>query len=319
VSSRHDVDTSVRLRDTETPAEREIEVAGEVHESPRCERVTAEPYLFTDEMYEAVDIAIALGRPLLLQGDPGCGKTRLAYAVAYRLGLPLERAHVKSTTRAQDLLYTFDAVARLYDVQLGDKAPRDGRGDPRPDDPANYVRLGPFGLALQRARHDRRSVLLIDEIDKADLDFPNDLLHELDRLEMRVEETGETYAVPADRPDLRPIIVVTNNVEKALPPAFLRRCIYHELLFPADNDFLARVLAAHDVDDAGLVDEAVLTLRRIRGLELSRKPGISELLDWVRYLHAHDRSAEHVRALEALGALVKSPEDQRQVRLEPAV
>src|SRR5215470_7930512 len=157
--SRHQVDTSLLF----SPGEPQPE-------SKRVGGVTVfrEPYIAGKGLADAVNLAIALGRPLLLQGDPGTGKTRLAHAVAYALGLPLERAHVKSTARAQDLLSTFDAVARLYDVQLGDKAPLDGSGRPRPDDPVNYVRLGPFGRAIVRAQHGRRSVLLIDEIDKAD-------------------------------------------------------------------------------------------------------------------------------------------------------
>jgi MoxR-like ATPase len=312
VTSRHGIDTTTRISLRARPrAERWIErVDGAViNRNPPTDRVTREPYRFTAELVEAVNIAIALGRPLLLQGDPGCGKTRVAHAVAYQLGLPLERAHVKSTTRAQDLLSTFDAVGRLYDAQLGDKTPADA-GDPRA-----YVRLGPFGRAIKRAHYGRRSLLLIDEIDKADLDFPNDLLHELDRLEFTVPETGDTWAVPVNRPSLRPIIIVTNNEEKALPPAFLRRCIYHEVRFPDDDAFLAKVLALHDVTDPALAREAVAVLTAIRALpDLSRRPGLSELIDWVRYLDARELPVLGDTGPHAIGALVKDPVDQRRAR-----
>lgn len=321
--SRHDVDTGTMFDATAAqPETREIErVDVEVVEADGwpVETVPREPYVATDGITEAVNIAIALGRPLLLQGDPGCGKTRLAHAVAYALALPLERAYIKSTTRAQDLLSTFDAVGRLYDVQLGAKAPVDAQGRPRPDNPANYVRLGALGRAFQRAALGRRSVVLIDEIDKADLDFPNDLLHELDRLQLTVPETGETYAVPPDRPDLRPVIVVTHNEEKALPPAFLRRCVYHELRFPGDDRILAEVLAAHDVDDADLAKATIEELRRIRDeVDLTRQPGLSELIDWARYLYSFRATPNDVRQLRGIGALIKSPVDAALIRRELA-
>ena len=153
--------------------------------------VPKELYLPDDKLKEAVDLAIALGRPLLLQGEPGCGKTRLAYAVAYALGLPLETSYIKSTSRAQDLLYTYDAVNRLYDAQIGAEQSKDVK---------QYIRLGPLGRAIARAQYGRRSVVLIDEIDKADLDFPNDLLWELDRLEFRVTEAPELHYAVGDNP-----------------------------------------------------------------------------------------------------------------------
>lgn len=281
---------------------------------PPTKAVTPTPYLLGQDVAEAVNIAITLGRPLLLQGDPGCGKTQLAHAVAYRLGLPLETAYVKSTGRAQDLLYTFDAVSRLYEAQLGDAAPRNEKGEARSLDPRNYVRYGPFGRAIVRAGLGRRSVVLIDEIDKADLDFPNDLLREIERLEFDISETGQQFGAPTDRPELRPIIFVTNNEEKALPPAFLRRCIFAELRFPDDDAFLARVLAAHSVADRKLGKEVVRAVVDVRRLDLSRKPGISELLDWARILQVTKVEPGAVRGLPAAGALIKSPQDQDTAR-----
>ncbi|HAW52456.1 MAG TPA: MoxR family ATPase, partial [Flavobacteriales bacterium] len=186
-------------------------------------------YIPSDELKNAVDLAIRLGRPLLLQGDPGCGKTALAYSVAAALNLPLEESYIKSTSRAQDLLYTYDAIKRLYDSQMGDKGPKDVQGVLLSQNVRNYIHYGPLGRAIMNSqkRDAKKSVVLIDEIDKADLDFPNDLLFELDRLAFQVTEVEELrYAVPNDRPDLRPIVIITHNEEKALPPAFLRRCIY---------------------------------------------------------------------------------------------
>ena len=322
--SRHRIDLKTRFESAAPqPAFRQIEVA-DVDPVPETNplkvEVPREPYLVDQAAEEAVNIAVTLGRPLLLQGDPGCGKTRLAYAVAYALGLPIEDSYIKSTTRAQDLLYTFDAVSRLYDAELARVAQRDGPGQgdgagaARGLDPGRYVRLGPFGRAIVRAGHGRRSVVLIDEIDKADLDFPNDLLREIDRLEFEITETGRRYAVPGDRPDLRPVMFVTHNVEKPLPPAFLRRCIYHEVRFPEDDRFLARVLAEHDVADAELGSRVIGVVRRLHGLGLSRKPGISELLDWALVLQARGALPGGDDPLPALGALVKDPQDQRQAR-----
>ncbi|MDG6109653.1 MoxR family ATPase [Dactylosporangium aurantiacum] len=285
--TRHSVDTSLRYdRLAQLPDRREIEVAGEppAPDRPRTQERTREPYLASVELEEAVNVAIALGRPLLLQGDPGAGKTRLAHAVSYALGLPLEEAYVKSTSRGQDLLYTYDAVRRLYDTQTGRGAGRFGR--PAPGD-GDYVRLGPLGRAIVRAGHGRRSMVLIDEIDKADIDFPNDLLRELDQLAFDVAEVpGVRHAVPVDRPDLRPVIVVTNNEEKALPAAFLRRCVFHHVRFPATTAELDAILALHGIGDVQLREEAIGTLHRLRGMDLAKKPGLSELLDWVSYLQA---------------------------------
>jgi MoxR-like ATPase len=277
--------------------------------------VPREPYRAAAPLAGAVDLAIALGRPLLLQGDPGCGKTRLANAVAYALGLPLEECHIKSTTRAQDLLYSYDAVRRLYDAQLGGKGPRDKKQVLRYQDPGNYVSYGPLGRAIVRATYGRRSVVLLDEIDKADLDFPNDLLLELDRLEFRVPEVPKAhFRVPPDRPELRPIVFVTHNEEKALPAAFLRRCVYHYVEFPADEEELRRIVALHHVVEDPLDRRAIDVVLRLRDLDLSKKPGLSELLDWVGYLGAVKAPPETLEELPSPGVLLKHQADERLAR-----
>jgi MoxR-like ATPase len=284
-------------------------------ENPLQKTVHREPYLPDSKLIEVVRLAIALGRPLLLQGEPGCGKTRLAHAVAYELGLPLEECYIKSTSRAQDLLYTYDAVNRLYDAQLGADGPKDKDGQPLSRDVRNYIHLGPLGRAIVRAQYGRRSVVLIDEIDKADLDFPNDLLLELDRLEFRVEEVpGMRFAVPDDRPDLRPIVFVTHNEEKALPTAFLRRCIFHYIDFPEDEAHLQQILTLHQVTNKTLAQKAIDVLLRLRKLDLSKNPGLSELIDWVWYLQAVKVSDE--MELPYLGVLLKQRADQQRAMRE---
>ncbi len=274
---------------------------------PPKKSIEKEFYLPDPKLMEAVDLAIALGRPLLLQGEPGCGKTRLAYAVAYALGLPLEESYIKSTSRAQDLLYTYDAVNRLYDAQLGEKAVQDSR------EVKNYVRLGPLGRALARAEYGRRSVVLIDEIDKADLDFPNDLLWELDRLEFRVTEAPEMhFAVPKDKPELRPIVFVTHNDEKALPTAFLRRCIFHYLEFPGSQERLQAILQTQGIKNEVLGQKAIEVILKLRELDLSKRPGLSELLDWVGYLEAVQMPVERLEELPHIGALLKQESDRKR-------
>ncbi|MGC4807446.1 AAA family ATPase [Micromonospora sp. DT233] len=314
--TRHRVDTSVRYdRLAALPEHRDIEIVdldplptGD----PPTTTVDREPYLASSGLEEAVNVAIALGRPLLLQGDPGAGKTRLAHAVAYALGLPLEQMYIKSTSLGRDLLYTYDAVRRLYDAQL---AATGGGSGADPSQAGRYVRLGPLGRAIARARYGRRSVVLIDEIDKADLDFPNDLLRELDRLAFDVPEApGLSYAVPDDRPDLRPIIIVTNNEEKALPGAFLRRCVFYYLEFPDDVGQLNEILALHGVADAELCDSATRMLLRLRELDLSHKPGLSELIDWVGYLQERRRTPADLAQLPYPGTLLKQRTDQARAR-----
>jgi MoxR-like ATPase len=263
-----------------------------------------EPYLPDEKLVEVVNLAIALGRPLLLQGEPGCGKTRLAYAVAYALGLPLEESYIKSTSRAQDLLYTYDAVNRLYDAQLG---------NPKSQDISNYICLGSLGKGIARAQFGGRSVVLIDEIDKADLDFPNDLLWELDRLEFRVNEASEIhYQIDKNKPELRPILFVTHNEEKALPTTFLRRCIFHYVEFPKKEDDLLKILATHQITNQQLSKTAIEVLLELRKLDLSKKPGLSELLDWVGYLQAVETPHQQLDELPYLGALLKQEVDRKR-------
>lgn len=311
--SRHRIDTVTKnySYDENLPESRLIEdpqVEPVPKTKPKKKKVECEPYLPGDKLSEAVNLAIALGRPLLLQGDPGCGKTRLAYAVAYTLGLPLEECYIKSTSRAQDLLYTYDAVNRLYDSQLQDEASHDVQ---------NYIHFGPLGRAIIRAQYGRRSVVLIDEIDKADLDFPNDLLLELDRLEFRVAEAPNMfYAVLADRPDLRPIVFVTHNEEKALPTPFLRRCVFHYVEFPANEEHLRRILSLHDITEKNLSQKAIEVLLRLRQMDLSKNPGLSELIDWVSYMQAVKTPVKELEELPYIGVLLKQQIDQRRAQKE---
>jgi MoxR-like ATPase len=274
------------------------------------EEVRREVYRASKDLEDAVNLAIALGRPLLLQGEPGCGKTRLAYAVAYALQMPLEIAPIKSTSRAQDLLYTYDAVQRLYDAQI---KPEDGKQ--RSLDAHQYIKLGPLGRAIVRAEYGRRSVVLIDEIDKADLDFPNDLLWELDRLEFHIPESNQSYKVGNAK--TRPIVLVTHNEEKALPTAFLRRCIFHYIAFPTQPDELWRIIEAHHVADEELGRRAIKVLLQLREIpDLTKHPGVSELLDWTGYAAAVKTPLEDLGKLPYIGALLKQQSDWERARKE---
>jgi MoxR-like ATPase len=256
-------------------------------------------YVADKDLLVAVNAAIALERPLLVKGEPGTGKTELARQMADALGLELIEWHVKSTTRAQQGLYEYDAVSRLRDSQLG---------DPRFNDVANYIRRGKLWQAFAA---ERKVVLLIDEIDKADIEFPNDLLQELDRNEFHVYETGETV-----RARHRPVIVITSNNEKELPDAFLRRCFFHYIRFP-EFDTLKQIVDVHFPGIKQKLVHAALTqfyeLRDVPGLK--KKPSTSEALDWIRLLVADDIDPADLRgdARKALprlhGALLKNEQD----------
>jgi MoxR-like ATPase len=256
-------------------------------------------YVATPDLAIAVNAAIALERPLLVKGEPGTGKTELARQVAASLGLPLLEWHVKSTTRAVQGLYEYDAVSRLRDSQLGDE---------RVHDVANYIRRGPLWRAFEA---EGKVVLLIDEIDKADIEFPNDLLQELDRMEFFVYETGET--VKARK---RPVVIITSNNEKELPDAFLRRCFFHYIRFP-DAETLARIVDVHFPGiKASLVRTALTQFFEIRETpRLKKKPSTSEVLDWLKLLLNEDLAPEDLRrdapnALPQLhGALLKNEQD----------
>ena len=256
-------------------------------------------YIATPDLAIAVNAAITLERPLLVKGEPGTGKTELARQVAASLGLPLMEWHVKSTTRAAQGLYEYDAVSRLRDSQLGEE---------RVHDVGNYIRRGPLWRAFEA---EGRVVLLIDEIDKADIEFPNDLLQELDRMEFFVYETGETV-----RARQRPVVIITSNNEKELPDAFLRRCFFHYIRFP-DPETLARIVEVHFPGiKASLVRSALTQFFEIRETPgLKKKPSTSEVLDWLKLLLAEDLAPEDLRrdtasALPQLhGALLKNEQD----------
>ncbi|WP_113153258.1 MoxR family ATPase [Nitratireductor sp. OM-1] len=256
-------------------------------------------YVADRDLMVAVNAAIALERPLLVKGEPGTGKTELAKQVAAALGLDLIEWHVKSTTRAQQGLYEYDAVSRLRDSQLGDE---------RFNDIKNYIKRGKLWEAFAA---DRRTVLLIDEIDKADIEFPNDLLQEIDKMEFYVYETGETV-----RAIHRPIVIITSNNEKELPDAFLRRCFFHYIRFP-DAETLADIVEVHYPGiKKNLVSAALSQFYEIRDVPgLKKKPSTSEALDWIRLLVSDDVQPEDLRgdaksALPRLhGALLKNEQD----------
>jgi MoxR-like ATPase len=256
---------------------------------------SSERYIVSDELGKAVDVAIAIGRPLLIKGEPGTGKTLLAVDLARQLGSPLIRWQVKSTTKAVEGLYQYDTVKRLHDSRFGDG---------NVGDISKYIELGPLGRAFTATE---RTVVLIDEIDKADLEFPNDLLHELDVMSFTIPETGRVVDAVH-----RPIVVITSNNEKELPDAFLRRCVFHWIAFP-DRELMAQIVAVHHPDvEAKLLAgalEAFYRLRRVDGLR--KPPSTSELIDWIAALrHADIDPAKLLGAgLPFLGVLLKKEQD----------
>jgi MoxR-like ATPase len=256
-------------------------------------------YVATDDLKIAVNAAVALERPLLVKGEPGTGKTELARQVSQALGLRMIEWNIKSTTRAQQGLYEYDAVSRLRDSQLGDA---------RVHDVSNYIRKGKLWEAFEAGE---KVVLLIDEIDKADIEFPNDLLQELDKMEFFVYETGETI-----KAKVRPIVIITSNNEKELPDAFLRRCFFHYIQFP-DMDTLKKIVEVHHPRiKPDLLTTALTQFYEIRDQQgLKKKPSTSEVIDWLKLLLAEDLDAADLKAdgksaLPKLhGALLKNEQD----------
>jgi MoxR-like ATPase len=257
-------------------------------------------YIATEDLRVAVNAAIVLERPLLIKGEPGTGKTVLAHEVASALGTNLLEWHIKSTTKAQQGLYEYDAVSRLRDSQLGDERVHDIR---------NYIKRGKLWEAFTA---DKRPVLLIDEIDKADIEFPNDLLQELDRMEFHVYETGETI-----KAENRPVVIITSNNEKELPDAFLRRCFFHFIKFP-DAETMRDIIEVHFPGLKGrLVNEALNIFYQVRDVPgLKKKPSTSELLDWIKLLLNEDVTPETLRQKDPTkvipplhGALLKNEQD----------
>ena len=257
-------------------------------------------YVATDDLKIAVNAAIVLERPLLVKGEPGTGKTVLAEEVAKAIGAPLMTWHIKSTTKAQQGLYEYDAVSRLRDSQLG---------DPRVSEISNYIKRGKLWDAFT---HGERPVLLIDEIDKADIEFPNDLLLELDRMEFYVYETGENIKAAQ-----RPVVIITSNNEKELPDAFLRRCFFHYIKFP-DQETMEQIVDVHFPDiKKRLVSEAMRIFFEVRDVPgLKKKPSTSELLDWLKLLLNEEMTPEMLRERDPRklipplhGALLKNEQD----------
>ena len=256
-------------------------------------------YVASEELMASVNIAMALQKPLLIKGEPGTGKTMLAEAVAKALGKRLIIWNIKSTTKAQDGLYVYDTIQRLYDGQFGVEGV---------DDIARYIKLGKLGEAFDS---EEQVVLLIDEIDKADLEFPNDLLWELDQMEFYINETKRTVKAKH-----RPIVIITSNAEKELPDAFLRRCIFHYIDFPS-QELMEEIVRVHFPDvEEHLLKNAMEVFYNIRSIrDIRKKPSTSELIDWVNALQIGGISADRIRStLPFIGVVVKKDEDLELVR-----
>jgi MoxR-like ATPase len=255
-------------------------------------------YLAPADLVDAVNVAIALEKPLLIKGEPGTGKTRLAEAIAQQLGLPLLSWNIKSTTKAKDGLYVYDTVARLNDARFGDHDIRDIK---------QYIKFGPLGRSFVS---ETRQVLLIDEIDKADLEFPNDLLHELDRMSFVVDETSEIHTAK-----LRPIVIVTSNNEKELPDAFLRRCVFHYISFPNEAQMKDIVRVHHPHVEDQLLQTALLRFYWLRKQpDIRKRPSTSEFIDWISALQKTGVAVERLQQdIPFVGLLLKKETDVQQL------
>lgn len=256
-------------------------------------------YVASEELMAAVDVAVALHKPLLIKGEPGTGKTMLAEAVSQAMDKELFIWNIKSTTKAQDGLYVYDTIQRLYDSQFGEEGV---------DDIGHYIKLGKLGEAFKA---EKQVILLIDEIDKADIEFPNDLLWELDKMEFYIHETKETVKAKE-----RPIVIITSNAEKELPDAFLRRCIFHYITFPEREQMIDIVNAHFENLEENVLKNALDTFYWVRSVrDVRKKPSTSELIDWIQALLISGIDTEHLREqLPFLGVLLKKDEDLEAVK-----